>query len=152
MRSGSNLPQTVKAKKVMKACPFGDYDVPRAATRYLKIKFPDPNVNKLRPDSRGASFSRVFGTKTAASEALCVKRKLNGPGWVGLTNAVPLHTSLSHANFALDVPNPGDVCVAVNMSNHEAPPVTALCVNIKAVFNKAWTDELVANGGYSFDK
>ena len=147
MRSGSNLPEAVKAKKVLRACPFGDYDAPREATEYLKIKFPFANVNKLHPDSRGASFSRVFGTKTSASEALCMKRKLKGPGWVRLTNALPLHTRLSHAKFALVVPNPEDVHVAFDMSNREAPPVTALCVNVKTVLNKAGTHELVMIAG-----
>lgn len=147
-RPSSNLPSAIKAKKAVRACPFGDADAPREPTEYLKVKFPFSNFNKLIPESSGATFSRVYGTKTSASESLCLKRKLKGPGWIRLSNCVPLQARVSHAKYALSVPNPSDIAVAVDWSDRDAPPVSALCVNVKTVLNpRSGAHEIVMLAG-----
>lgn len=147
-RSSSNLPSTIMAKKVMRSCPFGDTHAPREATEYLKVKFPYANTNKLMPESSGTTFSRVYGTKTSASEDLCMKRRLKGPGWVRLTNATPLQAKISHAKYCLSVPSPMDVTVANDLSNKDPPSVSALCVNVKTMLNsKTGAHEIVMLAG-----
>lgn len=148
IRSGSNLPGAVKAKKVLRSCPFGDNYAPREPTEYLKVKFPYSNICRLYPDSSSANFSRVFGTRTSASEAICLKRKLKGPSWIRLTNASPLQAKVSHAKYALSIPSPNDINVAVDLSNKDPPNVTALCVRMKTVLNdKTGANELVMLAG-----
>ncbi|CDF40250.1 DNA polymerase alpha catalytic subunit [Chondrus crispus] len=147
-RSGSNLPSTIMAKKVMRSCPFGDTHAPREATEYLKVKIPFSNTSNLFPESSGKTFSRVYGTKTSASEDLCMKRRLRGPGWVRLTNATPMQSKVSHAKCSLTIPSPMDVTVANDMSDKDPPPVSALCLNAKTTLNpKTGAHEIVMLAG-----
>lgn len=148
IRSGSNLPSEVKAKKVIRSCPFSDLHAPREPTEYLKVKIPYESINRLGPDSTGATFSRVFGTRSSASEALCLKRKLRGPGWIRLANAVPSQSKVSHAKFTLTVPCPNDIIVPLDLATKEPPPVSALCIQTKTVLNnKTGAHEIVMISG-----
>lgn len=148
LRSGSNLPTAIKAKKVMRSCPFADDFAPREPTEYLKVKIPYSNMNKLQPDSSGSTYSRVFGTRTSASEAFCMKRKLKGPAWISLSNATPLQNNVTHAKFAFSIPNPTDVTISTELVNRDAPPLSTLCVNIKTILNaKSGAHELVMISG-----
>lgn len=140
----SNLPSCIKAKKAVRTYPFGDGLAPRDATEYLKIKFPYSNLNRLEPDSSGETYSRVFGTRTSASEAFCMKRKLKGPGWIRLKNVTPLQTQISHAKFSFSVSNPADVSVASELANKEAPTLSGMCINVKTMLNtKSGAHEIV---------
>ena len=144
----SNLPTAIKAKKAVRSCPFGHTEAPREPTEYLKFKLPYTNVCRMHPDSHGKTFSRVFGTRTNASEAFTLKRKLKGPCWIRLKNATPLQGKVSHAKFSLSVPNPEDVSVAMDRSNDDPPTFSALCVNIKTVINpKTGAHEIVLLAG-----
>lgn len=147
-RPSSNLPSAILAKKVLRACPFGDTDAPREPTEYLKVKFPFTNFNRLAPDSSGETFSRVFGTKTSASERLCMKRKLKGPCWVRLSNASLLQSKVAHAKHVLSIPAPGDVTVSLEWANKDPPTLSALCVNVKTILNpRSGTHEIVMVAG-----
>eukprot|EP00178_Gracilaria_changii_P017202 TRINITY_DN491_c0_g1_i1.p1 TRINITY_DN491_c0_g1~~TRINITY_DN491_c0_g1_i1.p1 ORF type:complete len:1536 (-),score=250.71 TRINITY_DN491_c0_g1_i1:9728-14335(-) len=148
IRSASNLPSQVKAKKVVRCCPFADTHAPREPTEYLKVKIPYENYNRLSPESSGATFSRVYGTRTCASEALCLKRKLRGPGWIRLKNAVPSQTKVSHAKFTISISSPEDLHAPVELASKDPPPVSALCVSTKTVLNgKTGAHEVVMISG-----
>lgn len=148
LRGSSNLPSAVKAKRVLRCCPFGDELAPREATEYLKVKFPFSNLNKLQPESSGATFSRVFGTRTSASELFCLKRKLKGPSWITVSNTSPMNKSVSHAKYVFSVPNPSDIGLSTELLNKDAPSLSALCVNSKTVLNpKNGAHELVMISG-----
>eukprot|EP00737_Agarophyton_chilense_P002055 gb/GEZJ01002327.1/.p1 GENE.gb/GEZJ01002327.1/~~gb/GEZJ01002327.1/.p1 ORF type:complete len:1512 (-),score=223.04 gb/GEZJ01002327.1/:5194-9117(-) len=145
---GSNLPSQVKAKKVVRSCPFADTHAPREPTEYLKVKIPYENINRLSPDSNGVTFSRVYGTRTSSSESLCLKRKLRGPGWIRLKNAAPSQAKVSHAKFTLTLSCPDDLLVPVDLATKDAPPVSALCVSTKTVLNnKTGAHEVVMISG-----
>lgn len=147
-RSSSNLPSSVKAKKVIRSCPFGDSHAPREPTEYLKVKFPFAKYNKLQPESNGTTFSRVFGSKTSASEAFCLKRKLKGPSWLVISNTKLSEKTISHAKYTFSVESPMDVNISTDLTNKEEPPLSALCLSAKTVLNpKSGTHEVVMIAG-----
>ncbi|KAI0558274.1 DNA polymerase alpha catalytic subunit [Gracilaria domingensis] len=135
LRLGSSSPADFKSKKVVRSCIFADPHAPREPTDYLKVKIPYENLNCLSPDSSVATFSRVYGTRTSSAEALCLNRKLRGPGWIRLKNAVPSQVKVSHAKFTLTVPSPDDLLVPIEFSTNDPPPLSALCVSTKTVLN-----------------
>lgn len=146
--SSSNLPSAIKAKVAVRACPFGDQDAPREPTEYLMVKFPYGNINKLYTDSFGATFKRVFGSKTSAAEALCLKRGLKGPGWIRLSGSAPLRAKVSHARYSLCISGPTCVSVAIDHANTDPPPLSTLCLNAKTVINpRSGAHELVMLAG-----
>lgn len=152
-RLGSNLPTSVKGKKVTRCCPFGDALAPREPTDYLKVKFPYANTCRLQPDSTGSTFSRVFGTKTSMSEAFCLKRRIKGPSWVTLSNSQKLETNSSHAKMDFSIPSPSDVLVSSELANLDGPPFSALCVNVKTTLNhKTGSHEIVMLAGVVVNK
>ena len=147
MRS-NYLPSQMKAKVAVRSCPFGDKHAPREATKYLKVKIPFETSCPLQSDSTGATFSRVYGTTATPSERLCLKRKLKGPGWIRLTNATNVTGRPTHAKFNLSITGPEDISVPPALSNKEAPPLSAMCVNVKTTINaKTGAHELVMLAG-----
>lgn len=147
-RIASNLPSSVKAKKVTRCCPFGDSLAPRGATEYLKVKFPFSNVCRLQPESSGSTFSRVYGTRTSVSEMFCLKQKLKGPCWVTLSNAKSGEMNVSHAKKYFSVQSPSDVCISAELANADGPPMSALCVSVKTMLSeKTGSHEIIMLSG-----
>ncbi|PXF47218.1 DNA polymerase alpha catalytic subunit [Gracilariopsis chorda] len=148
MWSGSNLPTEFRAKKVVRSCPCGDTHAPREPTDYLEVRIPYEKFVRFYPESSGATLSSVEGTLKSSSEALCMKWKLRGPGWIQLNNAVPSQARISHAKFTLSVASPNDLLVPVDLAAEGAAPVSALCVSTKTVLSsKAGANEVVMISG-----
>jgi DNA polymerase alpha subunit A len=146
--NSNNMPTAFRAKPVERMCPFGDVDAPRGATRYLKVKFPFAKANALGPDAAGRTFKRVYGMKTTASEMLCLKRGLKGPGWLRIKGCVPSQAKVSHARHTLTVAEPGLISVAEDLADRPSPPLSKLCISTKTVLNeRTGVHELVMLSG-----
>ena len=146
--AASNLPSEMKAKIVKRASPFCDSDAPREPTDYLKIKIPYEKACKLSTDSCGENFLRVYGTKTGAAEALALKRGLKGPGWIRVSDAVPLRSRVSHAKHSLVVQSPQNVSVAMDWVNRPPPALSMLAISTKTVLHpKTGVHEIVMVAG-----
>ena len=90
-----------KAKFVKRRYAFGESDVPREETPWLKVVYGFEGISScfvevvcllstyaLRPEPQipanvsSPTFSRIFGTNTNAFELLVLKRKIMGPCWL----------------------------------------------------------------------
>lgn len=90
-----------KAKFVKRRYAFGEFDVPREETQWLKVVYGFQGMLSYFVGVLGSSsirvllsepqipssvssptFSRIFGTNTSAFELLVMKRKIMGPCWL----------------------------------------------------------------------
>lgn len=146
--SASNLPTTMLAKVVQRSSPFCDIDAPREATEYLKVKIPYDKQCRLGVDASGRTFSRVYGTKTSAAEALALKRRLKGPSWIRVSGAAPLRSRVTHARHALVIGSPAQISVSEELATRPPPPLSTLCLSTKTVLSaKTGAHELVMVAG-----
>ncbi|KAG6847687.1 hypothetical protein H0H93_006564, partial [Arthromyces matolae] len=74
-----------KGKFVKRKYAFGEKDVPRGESQWLKVVygFNDPPIpsNACSPN-----IAEIFGTNTSAFELLVLKRKIMGPCWLEIKN------------------------------------------------------------------
>lgn len=90
-----------KGKFVKRSYAFGEGDVARGETQWLKVVYgfngmyivecgvcPHYSSSCLEPqiqnDVSSPNFSRIFGTNTSAFELLVLKRKIMGPCWLSI--------------------------------------------------------------------
>jgi len=71
----------VGTKAVTRSYAFEHADVPRGASKWLKMRVPCSSP-PIPADASGVSFSRVLGGATGALETLLIKRRIMGPCWV----------------------------------------------------------------------
>ena len=94
-----------KAKWVKRSYAFGEPDVPTEETEWLKVVYGfdgghlcqfhilcgstdrslEPSINA---EVSSPNFLRIFGKGTSAFELFVLKRKIMGPGWLQIKNAV----------------------------------------------------------------
>ncbi|KAJ3052467.1 DNA-directed DNA polymerase alpha catalytic subunit pol1 [Rhizophlyctis rosea] len=124
-----------------------------AESEYLKVLYPftDPAVPS---DSKGKSFSHIFGTSTSALELFILKRKLMGPCWVRIENAEISKTSLTWCKLEINLTNPkllkpfGD---GDENAPKQSPPLVVMSLSLRTVMNhKKHVNEIVAANGLVF--
>ncbi|KAJ2856063.1 DNA-directed DNA polymerase alpha catalytic subunit pol1, partial [Coemansia erecta] len=137
-------------KPVERRYAFELPDVP-ASAEYLKVVygFDQP---ALPADLSGRTFERVFGTTYSALELLLLKRRMMGPGWLRIKQALPVadldKLSWCRHEFVLEDPksiatmNDDDVGQA---KLPRTPPITTMTLSLKTVVNQATSaNEVVA--------
>lgn len=78
---------TFASKPVSRKYAFELANIP-AESDYLKVVYPFSEP-EIPADSKGKTFSKIFGTKTSALELFLLKRKLMGPSWIKINNLSP---------------------------------------------------------------
>ncbi|KAI7832947.1 hypothetical protein BX661DRAFT_203935 [Kickxella alabastrina] len=122
-----------------------------ASTEYLKVvyAFEQP---ALPADISGKTFERAFGTSYSALELFMLKRRLMGPSWLNVKEAVPVeeHNRLSWCRWEFDVSDPKSVATMDDESMireqlPRTPPLTTMTLSLKTVMNhRANANEVVA--------
>ena len=108
-----------RAKYVKRRYAFGERDVPRDETDWLKVVYgfdgkeiiPQPDFcsyqytePQISANVSSPNFARIFGTNTSAFELLVLKRKIMGPCWLQIKKPVLDHKGVSYvvAIFSLN--------------------------------------------------
>ncbi|EEB96533.1 hypothetical protein MPER_04320, partial [Moniliophthora perniciosa FA553] len=70
-----------KGKFIQRKYAFGEPDVPREETTWMKVAYPFTEP-QLPNTAQSPNIARIFGTNTSAFELLVLKRKIMGPCWI----------------------------------------------------------------------
>ncbi|CAJ0911811.1 12846_t:CDS:2, partial [Entrophospora sp. SA101] len=115
---------------------------------YLKVKYSFGDQT-LPNNLSGATFSHVFGTNTSALELFLIKRKIKGPCWLEIRNAIVQRKNFSWCKVELEVYNPKDInpfndTIATSIPL-KSPPLTVMSLILCTVMNyKTNVNEIVA--------
>ncbi|KAI0285993.1 DNA polymerase alpha catalytic subunit [Russula aff. rugulosa BPL654] len=126
-----------KAKFVKRRYAFGESDVPREETQWLKVVygFEEPQIpaNVSSP-----TFSRIFGTNTNAFELLVLKRKIMGPCWLQIKKPHVEYKGVSWCKFEVTVEDPKDINPFAETDPNaprDTPPLTIASLSIRTIVN-----------------
>ncbi|KAG7093423.1 hypothetical protein E1B28_007104 [Marasmius oreades] len=126
-----------KGKFVERKYAFGDPDVPREETPWLKIAYPFSEP-QLPNTIQSPNIAKVFGTNTSAFELLVLKRKIMGPCWIKIKEPEVNFKGVSWCKFEATVSDPKDfnpLLDAAGQSPTEVPPLTVLSLSVRTVVN-----------------
>ncbi|PHH62526.1 hypothetical protein CDD81_6912 [Ophiocordyceps australis] len=122
-----------KMKRCRRKYAFELADIPKEA-EYLKLLYPytQPIMDM---NTKGKTFSHVFGTNTALFEEFVVWRKIMGPCWlrIGEANSEALKNA-SHCKVELLVEKPESISVMSDSEGVEPPPLTLMSVALRTVW------------------
>ncbi|KAI0272419.1 hypothetical protein BC834DRAFT_921889 [Gloeopeniophorella convolvens] len=121
-----------KAKFVKRKYAFGEPDVPKEETQWLKVVygFDDPG-ERYQPN-----FSRIFGSNTNAFELLVLKRKIMGPCWLQIKKPHVEYKGVSWCKFEVTVTDPKDINPFAETDQHaprDTPPLTVASLSIRTI-------------------
>ncbi|OAX38875.1 hypothetical protein K503DRAFT_717476 [Rhizopogon vinicolor AM-OR11-026] len=121
-----------KGRWVRRNYAFDERDVPKEG-EWMKVLYPfeEPQVpmNACSPN-----IARIFGTNTSAFELFVLKRKIMGPCWLAITNAVVENKGISWCKLEASVSDPKDVTL-MGDSAPEPPPLTVMSLAVRSVVN-----------------
>ena len=121
-------------------------------TEYLKLMYPydseytgDHNLSKmlltlvepaLGMDTKGDTFSHVFGTNTALFEQFVLWKNIMGPCWLQIDaeEFSPLNNA-SWCKFELQVASPKAIAPLSESDNLDAPPLTLMSMSFRTTLN-----------------
>lgn len=134
-----------KKRIVSRKYAFEVPDVPEEAD-YVKVTF--PFVNRVDIASNGRHYAHVFGLNVGAVETLLVRRRIMGPCWLQLQNAVvraPSPSNVTWNGAEIDVAFK-DVSPAADCATAlPEPPLTAAAIDVKTVVGaRSKSHEIVA--------
>ncbi|KAL9933797.1 hypothetical protein V8E36_007455 [Tilletia maclaganii] len=106
--------------------------------RYLKIRY-GFDYPPLPLDISGRTFSRIFGTNTSAFELFVVKRKIMGPCWLNVQDAlVNREKAVSHCKAEFRVEDPKNIAPFPETDENapkEVPPLNIMSISARTVVN-----------------
>ncbi|KAJ3220259.1 DNA polymerase alpha catalytic subunit [Dinochytrium kinnereticum] len=108
-------------------------DVPPESS-YLKVgySYKEPS---LPSDLSGECFSRVFGTNTSALENFLIKRRLMGPCWIEVEDAMLSQSSVSWTKVEVNVDRAKKIRVIDNDGRFPEPSFNVMSLNFKVIMN-----------------
>lgn len=126
-----------KAKFVKRKYAFGEKDVPREESQWLKVVygFNEPQVPMT---ACSPSISQVFGTNTNAFELLVLKRKIMGPCWLQIKNPKFENQGISWCKVEATVSNPKDINPFAETdpdAPKDTPPLTVMSLSVRTIVN-----------------
>jgi DNA polymerase alpha subunit A len=134
-------------KPVMRNYAFENEAVSHGKQWVLKVRYP-ANLPQLPLGLSGQHFSAAFGVNQSCLEALIIKRKIMGPGWLTLTKPtrVAPESGRSWCKLEVEVDNHKAVNIATgDLANTEAPQLTVAAISLKTILNTAnSTNEIAA--------
>ncbi|CAK5267409.1 unnamed protein product [Mycena citricolor] len=128
-----------KGKFVKRNYAFGEVDVPREETQWLKVVygFNEPQLPITDADP-SPNIARIFGTNTSAFELLVMKRKIMGPCWLEIKNPVIEHKNFSWCKLEVTVTDPKDFNPFAKTDQNaprETPPLNVTSLSVRTVVN-----------------
>ncbi|KAH7885786.1 hypothetical protein F5I97DRAFT_1936758 [Phlebopus sp. FC_14] len=130
-----------KARWVKRKYAFDARDVPKE-TEWMKVlySYEEPQIPK---DACSPNVCKIFGTNTSIFELFVLKRKIMGPCWLSIQNAVVENQGISWCKLEARVSDPKDVS-PMGDSAPEPPPLTIMSLSVRTVVNhKANNREVV---------
>lgn len=123
-----------KIKSCSRKYAFELPGIPKEAD-YLKLLY--PYTKSILPmDTKGETFSHVFGTNTALFEQFVLWKNIMGPCWLqidgGNFNAV---NNASWCKLELQVDKPNGITTLGDSDNLEAPPLTLMSLALRTTMN-----------------
>ncbi|KAI0077749.1 DNA polymerase alpha catalytic subunit [Panus rudis PR-1116 ss-1] len=129
--------KSFRAKFVKRKYAFGERDVPRGETEWLKVVygFDEPQIPN---NVSSPNFSRVFGTNTSAFELLVLKRKIMGPCWLQIKKPLVDNKGVSWCKLEVTVSDPKDINPFSDSDSNapkDCPPLTVASLSVRTIVN-----------------
>ncbi|KAI5895199.1 uncharacterized protein SCHCODRAFT_02572448 [Schizophyllum commune H4-8] len=126
-----------KGKFVKRKYAFGDKEVPRGESTWLKVVYPftEPTIPM---DAISPNILKIFGTNTSAFELLVLKRKIMGPCWLQIKNPDVNFKGVSWCKFEATVSDPKDINPFPETDHQapkETPPLTVMSLSVRTIVN-----------------
>ncbi|KAL1957308.1 hypothetical protein VTO42DRAFT_6097 [Malbranchea cinnamomea] len=123
-----------KIKPCTRKYAFELPDIPREA-EYLKLMYPYDKP-ALPVDTKGETFSHVFGTNTALFEQFVLWKNVMGPCWLKIEEAdFSAINGSSWCKLECQVTKPGCINVIPESENLESPPLTLMSLAFRTQMN-----------------
>ncbi|RDB16000.1 DNA polymerase alpha catalytic subunit [Hypsizygus marmoreus] len=126
-----------KGKFVKRKYAFGEQDVPRGESQWLKVVygFNDPQIpmNACSPN-----IAQIFGTNTTAFELLVLKRKIMGPCWLEIKHPQIDNKGVSWCKVEATVTDPKDINPFPETDSsapRDMPPLTIVSLSVRTIVN-----------------
>lgn len=104
------------------------------ATILASVHETDQRTDDALPfESKGRTFSRIFGTNTSAFELFAIKRKIKGPCWLRICDARLSRTPVSSTKFEVVVDDPKEVNPLDDAP--EPPPLNIMSLSLRTIMN-----------------
>ncbi|KAF8196860.1 DNA polymerase family B-domain-containing protein [Mycena galopus ATCC 62051] len=128
-----------KSKYVKRSYAFGESDVPRDETQWLKVVYgfnePQLPITDANPTP---NIARIFGTNTSAFELLALKRKIMGPCWLTIKNPKIENKNFSWCKLEVIVTDPKDINPFAETdatAPKDTPPLTVMSLSVRTIVN-----------------
>ncbi|KAJ6485791.1 hypothetical protein C8R45DRAFT_829069 [Mycena sanguinolenta] len=128
-----------KSKFVKRNYAFGESDVPREETQWLKVVYgfnePQLPITNANPTT---NIARIFGTNTSAFELLVLKRKIMGPCWLTIKNPKIENKNFSWCKLEVTVTDPKDLNPFPDTdadAPRDIPPLTIMSLSVRTIAN-----------------
>ncbi|KAJ7717680.1 DNA polymerase family B-domain-containing protein [Mycena metata] len=128
-----------KGRFVKRNYAFGESDVPREETQWLKAVygFNEPEI-PITDANPSPNIARIFGTNTTAFELLALKRKIMGPCWLVIKNPKIENKSFSWCKLEATVTDPKDINPFPDTDKNapkDTPPLTIMSLSVRTIVN-----------------
>ncbi|KAF8621892.1 hypothetical protein AX15_007444 [Amanita polypyramis BW_CC] len=126
-----------KAKFVKRKYAFGEKDVPRGESQWLKVVY-GFNEPQVPANSCSPSIAQIFGTNTSAFELLVLKRKIMGPCWLQIKKPKIENQGISWCKVEAVVSDPKDINPFSETdldAPKDVPPLTAMSLSVRTIVN-----------------
>ncbi|KAJ7623603.1 hypothetical protein FB45DRAFT_837909 [Roridomyces roridus] len=128
-----------KTKAVKRNYAFGESDVPREETQWLKVVygFNEPQL-PMTDANPTPNIARIFGTNTSAFELLALKRKIKGPCWLEIKHPQIENKGLSWCKLEVTVADPKDINPFPETDANapkDTPPLTVMSLSVRTIVN-----------------
>lgn len=137
-----NLP-VFRSKAVQRRYCFGESDVPRGESTYLKVLMPHGHNMSLQ--EKGGTYSHTFGATQTLFESFVLSRNIMGPCWLTVTQV----KRMQNATWSrIDVECPSPLCVTPK-ENDRMPQISLMSISLRTAYvqsakNKPAHHEIVA--------
>ncbi|KAF5385769.1 hypothetical protein D9615_002206 [Tricholomella constricta] len=126
-----------KGKFVKRKYAFGEKDVPRGESQWLKVVY-DFSGPQIPMNACSPNIAQIFGTSTSAFETLVLKRKIMGPCWLEIKNPQVEHKGISWCKVETTVSNPKDINPFSETDPNaprDMPPLTVVSLSVRTIVN-----------------
>ncbi|KAF5362489.1 hypothetical protein D9756_002711 [Leucocoprinus leucothites] len=127
-----------RGKFVKRKYAFGEKEVPRTETQWLKIVY-GFNEPQVPAQAESPNIANIFGTGTSAFELLVLKRKIMGPCWLQIKNPVLDNKGVSWCKLEVTVSDPKDINPISESSDptlpRDTPPLTIMSLSVRSIVN-----------------
>ncbi|KAH8832882.1 hypothetical protein DL96DRAFT_1583755 [Flagelloscypha sp. PMI_526] len=136
LRSSLNI-SSFMAKEVQRKYAFGEEEVPREATTWIKVLYSFED-GEIPSSAWTTNIRRIFGTNTSAFELLVLKRKIMGPCWLQIKKPEIEFKGISWCKVEATVSDPKDINPFSDNDESapkEMPPLNIVSLSLSNLVN-----------------